>query len=93
MVKVTFSVDEETARTLKTTAERLRKPQSMIVREAVAEYAARAGQLTEAERRRMLRVVDQIMAKPPTRPQAAVEREIRQIRRARRAGGRRHPVE
>jgi len=43
MVKLTFSVDEETARTLRSTAERLRKPQRLIVREAVAEYAARAG--------------------------------------------------
>lgn len=93
MVKVTFSVDEETVRTLKMTAERLRKPQSMVVREAVAEYAARAGRLTEAERRRMLRAVDEILARPPTRPEAGVEREIRQIRRARRHGGRRHPVE
>lgn len=93
MVKVTFSVDEETVRTLKMTAERLRKPQSMVVREALAEYAARAGRLTEAERRRMLRAVDEILARPPTGPEAGVGREIRQIRRARRHGGRRHPVE
>jgi hypothetical protein len=32
MVKMTFSVDEETAQTLKRTAELLRKPQSMVVR-------------------------------------------------------------
>ena len=93
MVKVTFTVDEETARTLKTTAERLRKPQSLVVREAIAEYAARAGRLTETERRRMLRTVDEILQQPPTRPQAAVRRELDQIRRARRRAGRRHPAE
>jgi predicted transcriptional regulator len=93
MVKVTFSVDEATARTLKMTAERLRKPQSMIVREAVAEYAARAGRLTDAERRRMLRVIDEITARPATRSQAEIDRELREIRQARRRGGRRHPVE
>ncbi len=93
MVKVTFTVDEETARTLKTTAERLRKPQSLVVREAIAEYAARAGRLTETERRRMLRTVDEILRQPPTRPQAAVRRELDQIRRARRRAGRRHPAE
>jgi predicted transcriptional regulator len=39
MVKVTFTVDDETVRTLRTIAERLGKPQSMVVREAVAEMA------------------------------------------------------
>jgi hypothetical protein len=85
MAKVTFSVDAETVRTLKATAERLRKPQSMIVREAVAEYAARAGRLTEGERRRLLRTLDEITGRPPTRPQAQVEREISAIRGSRRA--------
>lgn len=86
---MTFTVDDETARTLKQTAARLGKPQSLVVREAVAEYAARAGRLTEAERRTMLRAVDRIVASPPTRPQADVARELQEIRRARRAGGRR----
>ena len=93
MVKLTFSVDEETAQTLRRTAERLRKPQSMIVREAVAEYAARAGRLTESERRRMLKAVDQIMKQPATRPQGEVDDELRGIRRSRRHGGRQHPAE
>ena len=89
MVKLTFSVDEATAQTLKKTAERLRKPQSMVVREAVAEYAARAGRLTEAERRQMLSAVDKMMAQAPTRPQTEVARELRSVRRARRESGRR----
>jgi predicted transcriptional regulator len=93
MVKMTFTVDDDTARTLRTTAERLRKPQSLVVREAVAEYAARAGRLTEAERRRMLRVVDAMMKRPPTRSQAEVDREIAEIRRARRLAGRRRRAE
>jgi predicted transcriptional regulator len=93
MVKMTFTVDDDTARTLRTTAERLRKPQSLVVREAVAEYAARAGRLTEAERRRMLRVVDAMMKRPPTRSQAEVHREIGEIRRARRVAGRRRRAE
>ena len=89
MVKVTFSVDAETVRTLRTTAERLGKPQSLIVREAVAEYAAHAGQLTGAERRRLLRSVDAMVARPPTRAQGEVDRELRDIRQARRHGRRR----
>lgn len=93
MVKMTFTVDDETARTLRTTAERLGKPQSLVVREAVAEYAAHAGRTTIAERRRLLEAIDAMMARPPSRPQSDVDREMRAIRRARRGGGRRHPVE
>jgi len=92
MAKLTFSVDEQTVRVLKATAERLRKPQSMVVREAVAEYAARAGRLAESERRRLLRTLDEIMMRPPTRPQREVEREIAEVRRSRRAAARRRPV-
>lgn len=93
MAKVTFTVDDATVRTLRTMSERLGKPQSMVVREAVAEYGARAGRLTEAERRRMLAALDAMMKRPPTRPQAEVEREVKEIRRARRQGGRRHRAE
>ncbi len=91
MVKVTFTVDEATVRTLRAMAEHLHKPQSLVVREAVAEYAGRADRLTQAERRRMLAAIDEMATRPPTRPQAEVVREIRDIRRARRHGGRRHP--
>ena len=91
--KLTFSVDDATVETLRKTAARLGKPQSMVVREAVAEYAARVGRLTEAERRQMLVAVDRLMNAPPTRPQAEVTRELRAIRRARRLGGRRRRVE
>ena len=89
MVKVTFTVDEGTVRTLRETAERLGKPQSLVVREAIAEYGARAGGLTEAERRRMLKIIDTMTAQPPTRSAAAVAAEIRAIRTERRHGGRR----
>jgi predicted transcriptional regulator len=89
MVKVTFSVDDQTARTLRTTAQRLGKSQSLVVREAVAEYAAHSGRLTEGERRRLLAAVDAMMKRPPTRPQAEAEREIDEIRRSRRSGWRR----
>ena len=91
--KLTFSVDDATADTLKKTAYRLNKSQSLVVREAVAEYAARAGRLTEAERRTMLKVVDAMMKAPPTRTHAETVRELRQIRQARLQGGRRHPAE
>jgi len=93
MAKFTFVFDDETARTLRAIAARLGKSQSLVVREAVAEYAAHAGRLTGAERRRMLGTIDALMKRAPSRGRAAVAAEIRAVRRARRDGGRRHPVE
>jgi predicted transcriptional regulator len=92
MPKVTFSVDDATVRTLKITAERLQKSQSLVFREAVAEYAARAGRLTHTEQRRMLDAIDRMLQRPATGSRAAVTRELREVRRARRHGGRRRPA-
>lgn len=89
MVKVTFTFDERTVQTLRRAASRLHKPQSVIVREAVQEYAERIGRLSPEERRRMLAVVDRVLARPATRSQADVNAEIAGVRAARRAGGRR----
>jgi hypothetical protein len=86
VTKVTFTLDDDTVRTLRTIAERRKKPQSLVVREAVAAYAAQEEKLDEAERARRLRVLDELAAKPPTRPLADVQRELRRIRRDRRAG-------
>ena len=45
MIRVTFSLDEATVAEIRRTAARLKRPQSQVVREAVAEYAARADRL------------------------------------------------
>ena len=87
--KVTFTLDDHTVRLLALTAERLKKPKSEVVREAVADYHERAGRLSEAERQRMLKVIDRWRDAKPTRPQSEVDREIAEIRAARRGGGRR----
>jgi predicted transcriptional regulator len=89
MVKMTFTLDDETVAALRQASERLAKPQSAIVREAIREYGARAGRLSEEERRRMLRSIDAVLTQPPTRPVAAVVRELRDVRTARRRRGRR----
>ena len=86
---MTFTLDDETVAALRQASERLAKPQSAIVREAIREYGARAGRLSEEERRRMLRSIDAVLTQPPTRSLAAVERELRTVRAARRRGGRR----
>jgi predicted transcriptional regulator len=91
MVKVTFTLDDETVARLRRLASRLRRPQSQVVRESIKEYEARADKLTEDERRRMVAVLDRIMQEPPTRPQADVDAELREIRAARRRWARRPP--
>ena len=43
--KVTFTLDDQTIRRLESAAERLRKPKSEIVREAIGEYRESIGRL------------------------------------------------
>ncbi len=89
MVKVTFSLDDDTVERLRRTASRLGRAQSQIVREAVAEYAARADRLSDGERRQLLGVLRGLEREPATRLATAVDRELRDVRAARRRGGRR----
>ncbi len=92
MVKVTFTLDDHTIARLRQAAERLNRPQSQVVRDAVRDYADRVGRLSEHERLRMLSALDAIVKRKPTRSTADVDRELRDIRAARRSGGRRHRV-
>ena len=91
MVKVTFSLDDATVAEIRRTAERLGRPQSQVVREAVAEYAARADRMSERERLHALTVLDKLRGGAATRSARAVDAELRAIRAARRTGGRRSP--
>jgi predicted transcriptional regulator len=87
-IKMTFSLDPQTAARLRLAAERLGIAQSQVVREAVAEYAARTGRLSELERLRMLAAFDELVPKIPPRARSEVVSEVAEIRRLRRAGGR-----
>src|SRR5688572_14447683 len=89
MVKVTFSLDEATVAAIRRTAERLGSPQSQVIREAVAEYAARTDRVSERERLRTLGILNTLRQAPASRTAAAVDAELRAIRSARRSGGRR----
>ena len=86
MPKVTFSLDDEAVRLLRRIAERTRKPQSLVIREAIAQYAAREERLSDEERERLLKVLRDISTQPVTREQADVDRELQDIRRSRRTG-------
>ena len=89
MVKVTFTLDDATVAEIRRTAARLGTAQSHVVREAVAEYAARADRVSERERLRTLGILEKLRTARPSRGGGAVDAELRAIRDARTAGGRR----
>jgi hypothetical protein len=93
MLKVTFTVDEQTVTTLKRIAERMKKPQSVIFREAIQQYSEQADRLSSEERARLLAVMDRMKARKPTRTNADTDAELVEIRKSRRKGGRRTPVQ
>jgi hypothetical protein len=87
--KVTFTLDEMAVSRLQEAAARLALPKSEIVREAILEFYERIGRLSERERLGMLRTFDELVPKIPARPARDVDNELAQLRKARRAGGRR----
>jgi hypothetical protein len=91
--KVTFTLDAVTLQRLRDAAERLAKPQSAVVREAIQDFHDRIGKLSELERARLLRAFDQLVPAIPTRPVAAVKEELNAVREARRTGGRKTPAD
>ncbi|HEU0143056.1 MAG TPA: ribbon-helix-helix domain-containing protein [Bryobacteraceae bacterium] len=87
--KVTFTLDPATIQRLQEAAERLAVPKSEIVREAIMEFHDRLGRLSERERVSMLRTFDELVPRIPARSTKAVNRELAELREARRSGGRR----
>jgi hypothetical protein len=86
MPKLTFSLDDATVRILRRVSEQKRKAQSLIVREAIAEYGAREDRLPDEERTRRLEVISALTSRPSTRSRADVDRELRDLRKTRRTG-------
>ncbi len=86
--KVTFTLDEATVHMIADAAERLAKPKSQVVREAVSEYHDRIGRLSARERLEKL-LFDALLPLIPSRGRGAAQRELKAIREARRSGGRR----
>jgi metal-responsive CopG/Arc/MetJ family transcriptional regulator len=90
MARATFSLDDATIAEIRRTAARLGKPQSHVVREAVADYAARADRLSERERQELMGVLERLRETRPNRSAADVDAELAAVRASRRAGGRSH---
>ena len=93
MVKVTFSLAPETVAMLNEAADRLGKPKSRVVRDAIHDYHARTDRLTEGERVRMLAAFDELSPKLTARTDDDVEQELEEIRASRSLGGRLTRVE
>ena len=91
MVKVTFTLDDETVARIRRLAKQLVRPQSQVVRESIKEYEAHADKLSEQEARRRLAALDEFMTKFPPRPRREVEAELKEIRASRRMGWRNRP--
>jgi predicted DNA-binding protein len=89
MVKVTFTLDDDTVARLRRVSSRLARPQSQIVREAIRDYDERSDQLTEEEKRRLLETFDRLVPLIKGRPAREVDAEISEIRAARRESGKR----
>jgi hypothetical protein len=87
--KVTFTLDRVSIDRLQDAAERLAVAKSEIVREAIMEFHERLGRLSDKERSKMLSAFDELVPRIPERSAAAVDRELAEVRRARKASGRR----
>ena len=88
VIKMTFTLDERTARDLERAAYRLGKPKSLVVREAIQRYGEELGRLSEEERAVKLRAFDELVPSIPKRDRDEINAELAEIRRARRHGGR-----
>ena len=89
MIKVTFTLDEDTVVRLRRAAARLAKPQSQVVREAIRDYEARNDKLSDEERTRMLEVLDRVLPAIRARPKTDIEAEVKEVRQVRRLSSRR----
>jgi predicted transcriptional regulator len=88
MVKMTFTLDETTVEALKRISKRLQKTQSYVLREAICHYEPHAGQLTKAERKQRVELLDRLVASIPRRSGSETDLELRQLRQSRRKGWR-----
>jgi len=87
-VRATFTFDQATISRLEDAADHFELPKGEVVRQAILEFHDRIGKLSERERLHLLRTFDEVIPRIPSRDASDVARELRSIRRARRAGGR-----
>jgi hypothetical protein len=87
---MTFSLDTLTAARIGSLSDQLGKNKSLVVREAVAHYKAHSDRVSEEERSERVRVFREFLQQvSPAPSHDAAKAELREIRNARRSGGRR----
>ena len=87
--KVTFTLDRISMDRLQDAADRLAMAKSEVVREAIMEFHDKIGRLSDRERSKMLKAFDELVPRIPKRSAAEVDAELAEVRRARKAAGRR----
>jgi len=88
MVKMTFTIDNDTADTLRRISKRVDRPQSQVLREAIRHYEPHAGQLSAQERKTRVELFDRVIKSIPKTPAKKVDAELLDIRSSRRQGWR-----
>jgi metal-responsive CopG/Arc/MetJ family transcriptional regulator len=88
-VRITIQLDRATLASVDKDAAQLSKSRSEVLRQTIESRYPNRGPLSETERRRMIKIIKEMMSRPPTRTQAEVDRELRELRASRRRGWRR----
>jgi hypothetical protein len=87
VTKVTYTLDEETLRFIDDAAKIQHKPKSQVIRDAMKDYHARLGRLSEAERQRRLHAFDRLYPQIKLKTQEEARAELREIRESRQLSG------
>lgn len=88
-IKSTFTLDDVTVQQLRRLAERTGKAQSLVVREAIAQYAAQEEKSTPEERARWLHTFEELLGRVAPRPASERARETTLLRQSRKGWSRR----
>lgn len=89
----TLTLSDATIERIESTAENLGKSSSEVIEDLMTQNHKLPDRLSDAERERMLKVLDRIRNRPSSKTDEDVRRELEEIRAARRSGGRRTPIE
>jgi predicted transcriptional regulator len=89
----TLTLDDETIQQIERLARLLHRSTGQIVEDAMQHLQPTPRPLSDEERQRRLKALDEMRKRPSTRSQDEVRREIEEIRAVRRSGGRRTPID
>jgi pyruvate formate-lyase activating enzyme-like uncharacterized protein len=90
--EITLTLDDETIQQIERLARLLHRSAGEIVEDAMQHLQPTPRPLSDEERQRRLKALDEMRKRPSTKSQEEVQREIEEIRAARH-GGRETPVD